>query len=457
MKITALLLSAALIAGSASSASAAAAGGESFDFLLMDGGARASSLGGAYTSLASNSAALFYNPAGLGLVKAHEISLMHNKYVEGLSQQQAAFASKSGFGASLNYLDFGGIERTTLSRPDGTLGTFGLSDLALGAGYGRAFFEESLSLGLGGKYLRESVDGLSVSGYALDVGGMAAVQSIPGLSFGLAALNMGPEVRFSAQKEKLPLTVRGGASYRFAAGGTQNTFALDLFKVRSDKVRAGAGVESVLGQRLALRAGYCGGNDAGLGIVGGAGFLWQAMSVDYAFVPFGDLGFAHRLSLTFRWGREESEADRQPQSRRPLEPEATAEQRFARAEKAIRSKDWDSAAGELAAVDRLLESQDRRRILYYERMGIIALRRGAPERAKTFFTEAIEFASTLGVKDNGVADAYAGMGECLLGLGKDAYARKFLEKALKIGPSPEIRRNAESLLKRLSASEESPR
>lgn len=60
--------------------------------------------------------------------------------------------------------------------------------------------------------------------------------------------------------------------------------------------------------------------------------------------------------------------------------------------------------------------------------------------AKAFYTESIKFAEALGLKESYVADAYLGMGECLVKEGNPEYALKFYKKAFEIGLSPATER-----------------
>ena len=423
--LTASSLAFLLMTGAALSSHAAAAGGESFDFLLFDPSARAIALGGAYTALATDSNALFYNPAGLARMKSHEASFMHNQYVEGLTQEHLAFAARQGWGLDLNFLNFGGIPRTRLDAPDGGIGTVGMTDLAFGGGYGHAF-NDWFSAGAGLKFLREKIDNTTAGGFAADLGALASVPSLPGLSFGASLLNAGPGVRFQSRKENLPLLARAGAAYAFPMAKTDNMAALDLTKARTDKLRLGFGVETVIDKLLALRFGFTTRNDAGIGITGGVGFIWKALGVDYAFVPFGDLGVAHRLSLTFRWGAEEGRetrrAEREERAELKYEPPAP------------------------------VESEDLRRVMYNEKLGRTSLRQGDVSHAKASFTEAISIATAVGTKDPVLADAYAGMARCLREEGQTDYAVKFFKKALEAGPISPSRLRIEKELKDLGGS-----
>lgn len=298
------ILSAAFLLAAAGArpvkAAQTSAGADAFDFLLFDANARAVALGGAYTALATDSNALLYNPAGLGAVRRSEATFMHNQYIQGLTQEYAAMASRHGWGVNLNYLNFGGLDRATYARPNGTGGTTGMSDLALAGGYGRSF--GPLALGGAVKVLQERIDDVTANGFAVDGGALYSVEQVNGLTLGLSLLNVGPDVKSGQFKQRLPTQLRAGASYALAALGAQHTFAVDASRGRTDKARVGVGAESVIGRMMALRVGFSTRYDAGIGITGGAGWLWNDLSLDYAIVPFDTLGIAHRVSVTFRWG-----------------------------------------------------------------------------------------------------------------------------------------------------------
>lgn len=282
----------------------AAAGAEPFQFLLLDANARSVGMGGAYSAIAADSNALLYNPAGLGMVNRHEATFMHNAYFEGAAQEYAAVALRQGFGLSLNYLGYGSISRTTYSNPNGTLGSFGINDMAISAGYGHDMSSmiDGLSLGGGIKYIRESIDNFSAGTAAFDFGALYMLRQIKGLSLAAALQNLGPTVRFQSDTQNLPIDSRIGGAYMFDYRQFHNTVALDLSKARTDPVVVGIGVESVFNKIAAGRLGFNSRNDAGIGITGGVGYVSPNFNVDYAIVPYGDLGLTHRISITYRWG-----------------------------------------------------------------------------------------------------------------------------------------------------------
>lgn len=309
MKLKKIVALSVLVLGVARYGYAGNGGAEPFDFLFLDANARAVGLGGSYTSLANDSNALLYNPAGLGMLKRNEATFMHNVHIEGVSQDYIGLAILQGLGVNFNYVKFGDTRRTTYNQPGGaTLNNFGISDLAVTAGYGHVLpMHDALSLGVAIKYIRESIDSQSVNAIAFDFGALYAVKAVPHLNLGLSVQNAGPDVRYqkvayTGPREKLPVNVRGGASYWFSAFDLGNTVTVDLSKERSQDTVASFGIESVILKMFALRLGYNSRNSAGVGLTGGVGYVQDNYAVDYAVLPMGSLGVSHRISATVRWG-----------------------------------------------------------------------------------------------------------------------------------------------------------
>lgn len=302
----------------------AGAGTTPLEFLSLDADARAVALGGAYSALAADGNAMLYNPGALAFVPRNEAVFMHNQYFEGVSQEYAAFALKRGWGGLVNYLSYGDIPKTTIANKTGAgLGSYGLSDLAVSGGYGRKIFE---GLGVGGslKYVRETIETVSADGMAFDAGALYEAPALPGLRLAAAVRNFGPPIRYQREAQNLPLEVRLGGAFTARPRGQETTLALDVSKPRGNDVEAQVGLESVLLGRLPLRLGYDMRNEAGLGLAAGFGWRARDFRVDYAFVSFGDLGSAHRVSAAVRWGPVPSEppAPRKAEAPPPPPPPA---------------------------------------------------------------------------------------------------------------------------------------
>lgn len=430
-----------LLAGGAARAQSSA-GAEAFDFLRLDANARAVGMGGAYTALATDSNALLYNPAGLARVRDSEATFMHNQYAQGVGQQYIGVALKRGLGFQFNYASLGDVPRTTISNPAGTGSRLNVSDTSLGAGYGRALSPD-LAVGGGAKYFTESLGDTTVGGYAVDVGGLYRMPDIKGLTFGASLLNLGPAVKFASAAERLPSTLRVGAAYATPLPHNDVTLALDLTKSLLDKVRLGFGAETVIDERFAVRAGFTTRQDAGLGLAFGLGWTGRKVGADYAFTPLGELGSAHRISFTMRWGRSDDPAT----AKAPKEgsPEAS----LAKAQAAMNRGDYVAAKAFLFVGLRALPAGDRRRVRFHERLGSLYLLQRDFRGAVQAYAEGVNLAFADGYSDQSVADSYIGIGLCFTAGRNYPDAERAFRKGLSMGPSPAALELAQAQLKRL--------
>jgi hypothetical protein len=161
---------------------------------------------------------------------------------------------------------------------------------------------EVLSLGAGVKIIRQVIDDRSATGAALDLAALYHAKQSP-LSAGLMVQHIGTPLRFTATAYDLPLTVRAGVAWRV---NKKFLATADLVQPNDNYLSAAAGVEYLPVQLLALRAGYryrLGGIELGdlTGFSAGMGINFRIASLqssfDYAFVPYGVLGNAHRVSV----------------------------------------------------------------------------------------------------------------------------------------------------------------
>ena len=315
------------------------AGSTSATFLKLGAGARALGMGGAFTSVCDPYAA-YWNPAGLAcLGEEKTLGLFHNEYFQGLGQEYLLYtapASGGGlfglplpaagtWGFSFNYFYVpkdlerrsGLYESDPVAPISPVEGKFGASDAAVSAAYGGGL-GRGYSGGLALKVIRQSIDDYSGATLAADLGA-ARDFNWRGrkLRAGLALLNLGPGIKLDKERFGLPLSLRAGLSGRLPGVGT--LLSLDAEKPVDDYLTIAGGVEHPLTSRLCVRAGYRArhyGNELGAwsGFSAGAGVAFDKLDFDYALTPFGDLGTAHRFSLSLRFGG------------RPLLPRRPAEQ-----------------------------------------------------------------------------------------------------------------------------------
>jgi hypothetical protein len=301
---------------------AAGAGTSAATFLDLGFGARPIGVGEAYVAMADDVSAVHYNPAGLSLPQPamrtspglYEMLFTHTLYVQGISLDQLGLVRRP-WGLSITSLRVGGIEGRT-SETDAA-SNFGASDLAVGVSYGRQV--AGVGLGATFKYIHETIGSASADAYAADVGALHRFESYP-VSVGLDLANVGTQVRFVDQAAPLPTVLRAGITY-----GQTKDFPHSL-SVQIDAPRDGdpfirLGAEYQGFGPFALRVGYrtfsSGQRDAVLGkalgstasgfnefygLFLGAGLQTKLGNLDYAIMPYGELGLAHRLSLGLRFG-----------------------------------------------------------------------------------------------------------------------------------------------------------
>jgi hypothetical protein len=276
-------------------------------FLKIGPGARPAGMGEAFTGVADDIHSIYWNPAGLGLLHSPEITGMHMQYFQNIAYEFAAFAVPTAghgtLGMAISNLHTDDIQRRT-DDTDTSLGTFGASDSAYMLSYGKSV-NSRLSLGATGKYIRQTIDSTDASAYAMD-GGALYLTDWHEVRFGAAVQNLGSKVKFVNESDPLPLTYRLGASAPLLAH--RLLVSSDLIIPRDHQVGLALGTEykGKISKDLgyAMRAGYRSDTDVSgfSGVSIGSGLELGRGSLDFAWVPFGDLGNAYRFSLHVKFG-----------------------------------------------------------------------------------------------------------------------------------------------------------
>lgn len=270
-------------------------------FLKLGVGGRASGLGEAYSAVADEATATFWNPAGLTFVNNTQFSFTHNEWIQDISNDFLAFvfpAFKGTIGLSFYSNNVGGIQRRVKPSAE-PLGTIEAHDIAFGVSYGH-FFNSSFKSGITVKYLYEKIFIESASGFAFDLG--FNFQPFDNKLRGALVLqNLGSMGKLLNESIELPKTLRVGLAYLIeleSLGGTL-LLAADEVKILKDKtdLRGNFGAEIQLKEKLALRFGYQTGFDE-KGLSGGFGINFNRYHFDYGFTPFNSsLGEGHRFSF----------------------------------------------------------------------------------------------------------------------------------------------------------------
>lgn len=178
-------------------------------FLEIGVGARAAALGNAYTALANDPTALYWNPAGVAWASSMQVEIMQNNWIGERNHQFAGIVVPlKGWNASLGLsfitLDFGTPQKVrTVDQPDGTGELYDARDIAFGLTYSMALTDH-FSFGLTGKYIQERIWSVSSSGFAVDMGIMYKT-GLQGLTLGANLSNFGTELQLKGNR--LSITV----------------------------------------------------------------------------------------------------------------------------------------------------------------------------------------------------------------------------------------------------------
>jgi len=309
MKLTRIIAAAVVIALTISFTAFAGIGTTGAQFLKIFPSARQAALAGSYGAIADDAQSLNSNPAGLAGLTSREFSFSYLRYFADINYGNITYVNEL---KNAGYLGFGFtylINDQIEARAGDTAAydrLFNAKDMALTIGFARpdAIPEwlQNLNLGASLKLISSEID--QVVGYtaALDLG--ALYSPIDNLNVALSVNNISPGLKFQEVLDKLPLLLRLGSAYRVK----ENVLvALDFDEYLIDnKLYASLGGEYSPVKQLTLRAGYRYGYDtaslgSNVGLSAGIGInLWN-YKVDYAFVPYGDLGDTHRVSLAIKF------------------------------------------------------------------------------------------------------------------------------------------------------------
>ena len=259
-------------------------------FLKIGVGARAVAMGEAFTAVASDGTSLYWNPAGLTQLKTKEISATYNSWFEETKQGYLSliFPSLRGtMGLGTNYVDMGKLEgRDVEGNPTGD---FTASDTHIFIGYARKLKKSSWGLTVG--WLQDVIKEDKKNSFLANIGFLYPVSNR--FTLGGVAQNIGSKLG----SDPLPLTFKVGAASKLKT----LTLAVDLAKPQDNEIYYCLGAEWWLRNALALRVGYKTNQDIGQGLTAGIGYKFGRVCLDYAYVPYGDLGDTHRISLGMKF------------------------------------------------------------------------------------------------------------------------------------------------------------
>ncbi|MGD8777772.1 MAG: type IX secretion system outer membrane channel protein PorV [Ignavibacteria bacterium] len=232
-------------------------------FLLLAPDSRAGGIGESGAGLADNSAAIFWNPAGIAFLTGSEVSITHSNWLpqfnldlfyDYLTYRQYIEDIGGSITASVTYMNFGEFVRTSSQSPD-PIGTFTSFDAAVTLGYATKIHDD-WGLGFNFRVIHSSLSdegageeegtGKATS-VSFDIATMwrPEVMNLPFIgdfgnrfSMGINLSNLGPKITYidQDQADPIPTNFRLGFALRlFEDDFNSLTYTVDFSKLLVDR------------------------------------------------------------------------------------------------------------------------------------------------------------------------------------------------------------------------------
>jgi len=280
-------------------------------FLVKTLGARAGGMGNAFAAMEDDVNSLLWNPATVATLTQSETSFLYtnlgplfdvegagNMY-QGLALYGRPLGDESGIALGIQYEEQGKVAYTT-DNPDV------IDYYSLGANYSVFLtyarrISPHLLAGATLKLVHTQLWEYQDAGLAGDVG---LLYQTDNLNLGLSLTNLGEELTMedAPQADPLPQNLKLGLLYKLPLSqGNQINIALDVTQPAQSETGYNAGIEYWYHNLLALRVGYLKEEGNIEGLTQGVGVKVGSFTIDFAYVPWGELGSVQRISLSTKF------------------------------------------------------------------------------------------------------------------------------------------------------------
>jgi|YelNatPaOPRAMG01_1025707.scaffolds.fasta_scaffold17094_2 tetratricopeptide (TPR) repeat protein len=260
-------------------------------------GARPVAMGNAYTALADDVASIYYNPAGLSLIKAQEIIFLHYPLYEDALYNAIAYAQ--------TLLDFGTIGLALYRYNAGTISGYDSNDkktedfifeeYKATISYARNL-ENKFYIGANINFLNSFIKNNGSLGFGVDFGVLYEPFDFLRLGFVLHNL-IRPIQTIGTEKEGIPQLYILGILLTKELGFLKINITNDFSIGETENLKIRFGTEFIIYKFLNLRAGY----DAGRYVLGSGVDILNG-SVNYTFIINDYLENLHRIDILYRFG-----------------------------------------------------------------------------------------------------------------------------------------------------------
>lgn len=306
-------------------------------FLKIPVGARAASLGSAYTTITEDANQMFWNPAGIALGgRGTAVTLSYNDWIAEMTHVAAGatYGTETMGTFGIGFVSLG-VDDIIADRDvvpsflsgsftafdNETSETYNYTDTAISLSWAYVFTDK-LSMGATGRYINQSIDGVTANAMALDFGAIYHI-GYRGARIGARINNLGSDLKFYDLGTPLPLVFSVGLAIDLVETtpqGMKVTVMADAAKPQDGEQLLFTAAEIQATKYLALRGGYklnysgiddskkdeVTGNrfdaprtEEGATLGAGVSVPWErySLSVDYAWTEFGLLDSVHRVSF----------------------------------------------------------------------------------------------------------------------------------------------------------------
>lgn len=303
------------------------------DFLEIGVGARALAMGGAFTALADDPSAIYWNVAGIAKMNKSGLSFSHTEWLADTKFDFIGGAFSMGrwgtVGLSVTALTMDEMEVTTVDMPEGTGQVFGAASYAVSVAY--AFkLTDRFAIGFNPKIIHEVIWDMNATGLAIDIG-MHYETPFKNVLLAFSMTNFGGKMSMNGENARvlydfepqstgnndrvtalletdkwaLPLNFKIGLLYRLMESSMHKAvIAMDAQHPNNDYESVNVGFEYTYNQRYSIRAGYKNMfiNDSEESFTFGAGIRYPivnsfSLTFDYAYLDFGLLETVQQFSI----------------------------------------------------------------------------------------------------------------------------------------------------------------
>lgn len=294
------------------------AGTSGGQFMKVPVGARAVGMGKAYSALAVDGSAPFWNPAGIMRTPGRKnFFFSHSEYTADIALDYLAVHVRRqnfGYGLTFGGLRSGDILRTTELHQQGTGQYFNANQFFAGFTVARAMTDR-FSIGGTVKYYQENLDSYRLKAVFADLGILYFV-GVGDLRVGFSVRNFGTDLRPGGTPPPLPDGYLPSTEFQSFAAPTEGSFgaaktwslgqkvavvtAADFNHPSDNKESFRLGGELGLNGMFFLRGGYETSRDEG-GLAAGFGLMVKRhqlqLRIDYAYSDQGAFGTIHHFSV----------------------------------------------------------------------------------------------------------------------------------------------------------------